>query len=170
MSTDPLSLLAQNQWIPVSDSGKLKRRRIFNARLMSFDIPTVCSQNEGYECMTGEVAKFVENTLRSALSLSIDSLEEEPDNLKAFLNATCSFRTIPLRLLDMGSEETLCILLNLYQCLTQHALLIDGAPYRNSISQYMRTCCYEIDGDAFSLADLEFIIRNNMKPPTKTLN
>lgn len=170
--TNPLQLLKQSQWSPITNkNGTSQGRIILNSRLLSFDIDsTLGTDMHDQESLQHAVHAMVERTLRAALSLSIDSLDESPDLLISFLNITCTLSTLPLRLLDFSSESTLCILTNLYHCLTQHALLIQGAPHRNSVTQYLRRCCYEIDGDAFSLADLEFMIRCNSSLPNHVKN
>ena len=170
--TNPLDHLKQSQWSTIADkNGRSKSRILLNSRLQSFDIePLEGTDVQDKESLQGEVSKLVGDTLRGALSLTDSSLEESPNQLISFLNSTCKFSYIPLHKLDFGSESTLCILINLYHCLTQHALLVQGSPDRTSVSLHLRRCCYEIDGNAFSLADIEFMIRCNSSSPTHTKN
>jgi hypothetical protein len=57
---------------------------------------------------------------------------------------------------------------NIYHCLMQQALLlsVNGPLTKKSITHFMRTSCYEIGGDVFSLAELQFcVIRGKMSKP-----
>merc|ERR1719215_2305085 len=141
LPSNPSLLFQDNQWAPINSSSKSKKRAILNARLMSFDCSLSlnlncaeveqegdtsenCDVTENDATLGSKICQVVENTLRLGLSLSTDSLEKAPDKLIAFLNATSSFRLLPIRSLDFKTDEAVCIFLNLYHCLVQHALLV----------------------------------------------
>lgn len=184
LPSNPSLLFQENQWAPINSSSKSKKRAILNARLMSFDcsLNVNCAdeqeegdaehsdigENEG--TLGSKICQVVEDTLCLGLSLSTDSLEKAPDKLIAFLNATSAFRLLPLRSLDVRTDEAVCIFLNLYHCLVQHALLVEGAPNKRYLPHHMRRYCYEIDGDVFSIAEIECIIRNSMSSVASSKN
>ena len=108
-------------------------------------------------------AAFSEKLLNDALQLTTDSSLEE---LIKFLDTTACLRSMEIHNLDLNSEAAVCLFVNIYHCLLQHALLLLGPPSRHSISHFMRCVCYEIGNDAFSLAELEHcVIRGNLNPP-----
>ena len=104
---------------------------------------------------TLSIAVFVENLLVQALSLSPDS---SLDELIQFLNAASCLRSINLRKINFDSEEAVCIFVNLYHALLQHALLLLGPPSKSSVTHFMRCVCYEVGCDVFSLAEIEHCV------------
>lgn len=111
---------------------------------------------------------FVEELTAGALSFSLNSLENDPDAFVDFLDSISHLRLLPLEEIDTSSKESFCLFVNLYHCLLQHAMLlsISGPIDRRSAGHFMRTMCYEIGGDVFSLAELNAsIIRGKMSRP-----
>jgi len=92
------------------------------------------------------ISAFVEKLLAQALSLSPESSLED---LIAFLNAAACLRSINLRAIDYTSEEAVCIFINLYHTLLQHALLLLGPPSKSSLAHFARCVCYEVGCDVF---------------------
>jgi len=164
-----LELYKINQWATLSvESGKEAHRVVLNSRLMAFDAPSLLPSNS--DNFSNDACKAVGGLLSCALDLTNYSLEERPQDLIAFLNKTCSLRHLSFRNLDLNSEEAMCIYINLYHCLTQHILIVNGCPTKGvfsrlSIIRHMRCFCYEIGEDVFSLAELDFIIRGSMTLP-----
>ena len=116
--------------------------------------------NDGYE--------FVEEVTSSALSFSLDSLENDPDCFVDFLDAISHLRLLPLEEVDSAGKDAFCLFVNLYHCLLQHAMLVspNGPMEKRSAAHFMRTACYEIGGDVFSLAELHgCVIRGKMSRP-----
>ncbi len=114
-----------------------KQRRVLNGRRMGFDVVPLTSSNNDGKDIQDEVATFVENLLRLALSFSPDTLDASDSRFIEFLDQTCRLRTLPLQKLDLLSRESFCIFVNLYHCLLQHSLLlaVDGLP--NKVRIYM---------------------------------
>lgn len=121
------------KWAPVMVGKKSKQKRqrmILNSKRMTFDLqPVVEHGNIGNDATSkmGRIAKFVEELLRKALSLSPEALDSADSS---FLKEVSRLRCIPLHEIDYGSKEALCIFVNLYHCLLQHSLLlaVDGLP------------------------------------------
>jgi hypothetical protein len=147
----------KGKWAEVASGTKNKRRTIINNRRMVFDI----------EPELGFVNDFVENLLSTCLSFSLDSLEEDPEALLNFIDSTSKLRILSLQQIDLTSESTFCMFVNLYHCLLQHALLLslNGPLNKKSFGHFMQTSCYEIGGDVFSGRDSRCIIRGNMTRP-----
>jgi hypothetical protein len=113
----------------------------------------------------GEFNELVEEMLTQALSFSLDSLVEHPEALIRFLDLTSYLQVLRLEELDFSSPSCFCLFVNIYHCLLQHALLltVNGPLHKRSCAHFMRTSCYDIGGDVFSLAELQCcVIRGNM--------
>lgn len=105
----------------------MRQRTILNGRRMAFDIePIEVESNQEYLRQTGEL---VADLLSMSLSFSFESLEQDPDAFVKFHDATSKLRTLSLQRLDLTSPEAVCIFVNIYHCLLQHALLLTlGGP------------------------------------------
>lgn len=100
----------------------MRQRTILNGRRMAFDIePVEIEDNQEY---LRQMSQFVADLLSMSLSFSFESLEEDPDAFVKFHDATSKLRTLSLQRLDLASSEAVCIFVNLYHCLLQHALLL----------------------------------------------
>jgi len=177
-SAQSLVASGRGKWAPISSSSKRKQRIILNGRRMGFDVDsfdagssaTATATDEGVE-VRGTIEneeRFVEGLLMKACSFSVESLEKNPKDFVDFLDATCRLRSLSLADLDLASKQTYCLVLNIYHCLLQHALLlsIGGPPDKKTVGHFKRCSCYEIGGDVFSLAELECcIIRGRMSAP-----
>ena len=152
---DEARSIGNGKWARVSSGSKMKHRVVLNCRRMAFDLSEEVV----------DVAAYSEQLLTIALSLSTDSLKEQPDLLARFLDAASYLKSISLEKLDPNADETFCFFANLYHCLLQHALLftVNGPLNRRSFRHFMRTSCYEIGEDVFSLAELYcLVLRGNM--------
>ena len=153
------SSLGNGKWAAVSSLGKQKSRTVLNNRRMTFDLPV---SDTNYN-------RFVEDMLVSALSFSLDSLLENPEDFVKFMDKTSFLKVLRLETLDLSSACCFCLFVNIYHCLLQHALLltINGPLKMSSCTHFMRTTCYEIGGDVFSLAELQcYVIRGGMSKPS----
>ena len=135
---------------------------VFNGRRMAFDInnEALAERADGYS--------FVEDLLSRALSFNLQSLEENPENFVEFLDLTSQLRLLPLEEIDLSSPQAFCLFANIYHCLLQQALLLSvkGPIDKKSLHEFMRTSCYEIGSDVFSLAELYCcILRGKMSKP-----
>lgn len=120
----------KGKWAPVSCASKMRQRTILNGRRMAFDIePDEVEDNAEYLQQTSE---FVADLLSTSLSFSFSSLEKDPDAFVKFHDATSKLRTLALDRIDLSSSESVCIFVNLYHCLLQHALLltVNGPLYK----------------------------------------
>ena len=100
----------------------MRQRAILNGRRMAFDIePIEAEDNREYLRQTSDL---VADLLSMSLSFSFESLEKDPDAFVKFHDATSRLRTISLQRLDLTSSEAVCIFVNIYHCLLQHALLL----------------------------------------------
>ena len=139
------------KWAPVMVGKKSKQKRqrmILNSKRMSFDLsPVVDHGITGNDTSSkmGRIAKFVEELLRKALSLSPEALDSADSS---FLKEVSRLKCIPLQEIDYGSKEALCIFVNLYHCLLQHSLLlaVDGLPDKviSYLSVYILHSMYSI--------------------------
>lgn len=150
------------KWAKLSIKDKLKDRAILNGRRMAFDPIDVrlVDSTDGIS--------FVEDLLARALSFSLESLENDPDSFVEFLDLTSQLRILPLDEIDLTSKKSLCFFANIYHCLLQQAMLlsVNGPLHKKSVNQFMRTSCYEIGGDVFSLAELYCcVLRGKMSKP-----
>ena len=151
------------KWANIQSGSKSKCRAILNNRRMVFDLNPLVHVHE--------VNQFVEQLLSAALSFSIDSLKQNPELLIQFLDSTSMLRTLSLEGMNRESPETFCLLANIYHCLLQHALLfsVNGPLHKRSFNHFMRTSCYEIGADVFSLSELHScVLRGNMSRPTSS--
>lgn len=108
---------------------------------------------------------FVEDLLAKALSFSPKSLEKDPDKFIKFLDLTSQLRSIPLEEIDFSSRHAFCFFANIYHCLFQQALIlsVNGRLDKKLAPLFMRTSCYEVGGEVFSLAELyNHVLRGNM--------
>ena len=154
-SLEPSLSLGRGKWADVLTSGKPSRRVVLNNRRMLFDLDRPDDS---------EVA-FVERLLERSLNFSLEPMSTDPDELVSFLNSASQLRTLSIRDMDLTRPTTFCLFVNLYHCLLQHALLlsIQGPLHKHNIAQFMRSSCYEIGGDVFSLAELNnCILRGSM--------
>jgi hypothetical protein len=111
---------------------------------------------------------FVEDLLSKALSFSLESLEKDPDSFVEFLDLTSQLRLLPLDEIDFSSRLAFCLFANIYHCLLQQAMLlsVNGPLDKKSVGHFMRTSCYEVGGDVFSLAELYCcVLRGKMSKP-----
>jgi hypothetical protein len=111
---------------------------------------------------------FVEDLLSRALSFSLESLEKDPESFVEFLDLTSQLRLLPLDEIDLTSRHAFCLFANVYHCLLQQAMLLslNGPLHKKSVEPFMRTACYEIGGDVFSLAELYCcVLRGKMSKP-----
>ena len=139
-----------SKWAKVSCNQKSKERAILNGRRMAFD------SQLSFDGNISKVCDFVEKLLTMALTFSYTSLEKDPKSFIEFLDMTSELRFLPLDEFDLSSPHVFCVFVNIYHCLLQQALLlsVNGPLDKKSISHFMRTSCYEIGGDVFSLAEL----------------
>ena len=147
-----------SQWATISSAQKHKHRTILNGRRMVFDLHT--DMTNGYA--------FVEELTASALSFSPDSLENDPDSFIDFLDSISHLRLLPLEEIESAGKEAFCLFVNMYHCLLQHAMLlsVDSTLDKRSMGHFMRTMCYEIGDDVFSLAEINAsILRGKMSRP-----
>ncbi|CAJ1944567.1 unnamed protein product [Cylindrotheca closterium] len=162
LSNSSLSTSA-GKWAKVSCGSKaLKERSVLNGRRMAFDINL-----DGLSSGADGIA-FVENILSKSLSFDLRLLEEEPDSFVEFLDLTSRLRLIPLDEIDLSSKHAFCLFANIYHCLLQHAMLLsmNGPLDKKNMNDFMRTSCYEIGNDVFSLAELYCcVIRGKMSRP-----
>jgi hypothetical protein len=150
------------KWAKIVSSQKRKARIVLNGRRMAFDrhSTTIGDVSTGFT--------FVENLLTRALSFSSESLEKDPESFVEFLDLTSQLRFLPLDEISLSSCNAFCLFVNIYHCLLQQALLhsVNGPLSKKSVSHFMRTSCYEIGGDVFSLAELQScVIRGKMSKP-----
>ena len=148
----------KGKWAEIVHAKRKKRRVVLNNRRMAFDLAPFSEQP----------VNFTETLLSWCLSFRLESLLEHPEALGRFLDATSQLQNFPLHDLDYMGPETFCIFVNLYHCLLQHALLltVKGPLTKRSCGHFMRTNCYEIGGDVFSLAELQLcVIRGRMSRP-----
>ncbi len=150
------------KWAKVSCNQKQKERAILNGRRMAFDSLMLFGGriSNSYE--------FVEKLLTTALTFSFTTLEQDPESFINFLDMTSELRFLPLGEFDLSSPSTFCMFVNIYHCLLQQALLlsVNGPLHKKAIVHFMRTSCYEIGGDVFSLAELHScVICGKMSKP-----
>lgn len=152
----------QGKWANVSSGKKSKGRVVLNNRRMSFDV-TLDAESEN-DCVD-----FVADLLKSALSFSnIATLKDSSEDFVQFLDAASRLRCFPLRNLDRRGILAFCVFANIYHCLLQHALLlsVNGPLHKRSFNHFMRTSCYEIGGEVFSLAELHCcVLRGSLSRP-----
>jgi hypothetical protein len=150
------------KWAKLSSKDKTMERAVLNGRRMAFDCQTTVLQD------VSKSGLFVNDLLTRALSFSLESLEQDPDSFIEFLDLTSHLRFLPLDEIDLSSKFAYCLFVNIYHCLLQQALLlsVNGPLTKKSITHFMRTSCYEIGGDVFSLAELQCcVIRGKMSKP-----
>lgn len=150
------------KWAKLPTKDKLKQRTILNGRRMAFDPleHTMTDKKNGFA--------FVEELLRKALSFSFESLEQNPHEFVEFLDLSSQLRLLALEEIDLSSKHAFCLFANIYHCLFQQALLlsVNGPLHKRSLVSFMRTACYEIGGDVFSLAELYCcVLRGKMSKP-----
>lgn len=134
-----------------------------NGRRMAFDIDLESLADGAYGYA------FVEDLLTKALSFSLHKLEEEPDSFVEFLDLTSQLRLLPLEEIDLSSRHTFCLFANIYHCLLQQAMLLstNGPLDKKSMNEFMRTSCYEIGNDVFSLSEMYCcVLRGKMSKPS----
>mmetsp|Transcript_36950 Transcript_36950/g.89665 ORF Transcript_36950/g.89665 Transcript_36950/m.89665 type:complete len:550 (-) Transcript_36950:68-1717(-) len=158
------------KWAKISSNQKKKERAVLNARRMPFDI-----DKSDAIAVLSDGQTFVEKILSTVLSFSLESLESDPESFVEFLDLTSQLRFLPLDEIDLTNLHSFCLFVNMYHCLLQHSLLlsVNGPLDKKSVGHFMRTSCYEIGGDVFSLAELQCcVIRGKMtkvpsghKPP-----
>lgn len=113
--------------VMIGKKSKQKRKRmIFNSRKMAFDLEPILIGNDGGS-KTSKISLFIEDLLHMALTLSPETMESTE---MRFLDEVSRLRSLPLQEIEYESREALCIFVNLYHCLLQHALLfaVDGLP------------------------------------------
>ncbi|KAL3903743.1 MAG: hypothetical protein SGILL_010330, partial [Bacillariaceae sp.] len=150
------------KWAKLRSKDKSIQRIVLNGRRMAFDCRTTLLED------VSRCGEFVQDLLTKVLSFSLESLEQEPEAFIEFLDLTSQLRFLPLDEIDLAGKYAFCIFVNLYHCLLQQALLlsINGALTKKSVMNFMRTSCYEIGGDVFSLAELQCcVIRGKLSKP-----
>ena len=154
------------KWAKIPSGSKSLHRSVMNGRRMSFDVESLSDEDEDFE--TGKVEAFASKLVRSALSITFDTIERDPAAFSEFLDMTSKLRSLRLDRLDLSQQSTMCIFANIYHCLLQHALLltVHGPLYAKSAGHFFRTSCYEIGGDVFSLAELyHCVLRGSLSKP-----
>ena len=150
------------KWAKISSKDKLKSRAILNGRRMAFD-----SLDFGDVDISNKFA-FVEDLLSRALSFSLESLENKPESFIEFLDLTSQLKILALDEIDPSNKSSLCLFANVYHCLLQQSMLlsVNGPLHKRSVNHFMRTACYEIGDDVFSLAELYCnVLRGKMSKP-----
>eukprot|EP00978_Attheya_sp_CCMP212_P007182 scaffold16717_cov53-Attheya_sp.AAC.5 len=95
----------RSKWAPVSSASKPKQRVVLNGRRQMFDVdPFTDFSFDAEEIM--RVAKFVENMLTTALSFSVESIDNDPKAFLDFIDKTSRLRKLPLHKLDLKQDET----------------------------------------------------------------
>ena len=124
------------KWADITSGTRQKARTVLNNRRMSFDLPPI----------DDEPAHFVEDLLASSLSFSLDHLKDHPEDLVEFLDLTCQLKNLDLSDVDLSTTVAFCVLVNIYHCLLQHALLLslNGPLTKRSFGHFLRTSCYEV--------------------------
>lgn len=155
------------KWASIISSKKRKKRIILNSRRMPFDCDVfpLFDNNADFQL---NLASFVEKLLQKALSFSLENMMKDPKDFVQFLDETSKLRVLPVKYIDKSDKSAFCIYVNIYHCLLQHSLLLStgGPPTKRNVAHFMRTHCYEIGGDIFSLAELEsYVIRGNLPKP-----
>jgi Protein of unknown function, DUF547 len=151
------------KWANIQSGSKSKSRAILNNRRMVFDVNPIGQ--------SADANQFVAQLLSTALTFSLDSVKQYPELLIQFLDSASSLRTLSLEGMDSESPETFCIFANIYHCLLQHALLfsVNGPLHKRSFNHFMRTSCYELGDEVFSLSELySCVLRGNMSRPTSS--
>lgn len=157
-----------HKWAKLSCGGKLVRRVVLNGRRATFDVESLEAPAQDSELETHDIESFVSKLLDLALATSFDTVERDGDKFIEFLDMTSRLKTLPLNRLDLSDASVLCIFVNLYHCLLQLALLltVKGSLNKKSNINFMRTNCFEVGGDIFSLAELyHCVIRGHMSKP-----
>lgn len=102
---------------------------------MAFDVepfhPSLLSGDNGKsgkKTRDAVIAQYSEVLLTTALTISPGSVEKDVEGFARFLDLTSRLRALPVDLVDFGSKEAFCIFVNIYHCLLQHTLLLDGPP------------------------------------------
>ena len=131
----------RGKWARVSSSKKSRKRIILNRRRMAFDVEPFHSSSlsandgkSGKKTRDAIIAQYSEELLTTALSISPGSVEKDVEGFARFLDLTSKLRALPIDLVDFSSKEAFCIFVNIYHCLLQHTLLLDGPPNKVSIT------------------------------------
>ena len=124
ISNETYSSQGGGKWARISSQTKGNQRIILNGRRMTFDVDTFLS-NEECE-IESSICSFTEKLLGKALSFSLESFDDSPKEFVDFLNDTSRLKSLPLHKLDYCKKESLCIFVNIYHCLLQHALLLSS--------------------------------------------
>ena len=124
------------KWAKISSGKKKYHRFVLNNRRTAFD----CAGHIESFNSTREFGIFVENLLRTALSFSLESLENAPDKFVSFQDKASDLKNFSLKKLDMTGKEAFCICVNLYHCLLQHSLLLSSAP-----TKVINLCIFSYD-------------------------
>ncbi|KAG7351309.1 DUF547 domain containing protein [Nitzschia inconspicua] len=150
------------KWAKLRSKDKTMERAVLNGRRMAFDCRTTLLED------VSKCGVFVRDLLTRALSFSLESLEQDPDSFIEFLDLTSQLKFLPLDEIDLSGKYAFCLFVNIYHCLLQQALLlsVNGPLTKKNITHFMRTSCYEIGGDVFSLAELQCcVIRGKLSKP-----
>ena len=118
---------SRGKWAPLISSKKHHQRIVLNTRKMPFDIDKEYGYMESGPDRMKSIGLFVEDLLRTALSFSLKSFSD-PNKFVAFLDKCSQLQTLPIQSIDFSSRDALCIFINLYHCLLQHALLLSDCP------------------------------------------
>ena len=159
----------KQKWAKVTSGSKMLDRSVLNGRRFGFDTDLISLPDDDLDTGITRIDAFVGNLLSMALSFTSTSLEKNPSAFVNFLDMTCQLRSLPLQHLDLSKPQAFCIFVNIYHCLLQHSLVVtvNGPLFKSSVGHYMRTTCYEIGGDVFSLAELHHcVIRGKTSRPT----
>lgn len=156
----------QRNWLFLAAVGRSQgvlslsmERAVLNGRRMAFDCGNALLED------VSEGGDFAEKRLRSVFSFSLQSREQIPDSFIEFLDRTSRLRLLPLDDIDCSSQSVFCLFVNLcHYLLPQTLLLSDYGPLnKKNFTQFVRTSCYEIGGDVFSLAELQCCYRKQQK-------
>jgi len=161
----------KRKWAKIPSGNKMLDRSILNGRRFGFDVDPISLIGDDLDATITHIDKFANNLLAMALSITTTSLQNNPGKFVEFLDMTSQLRSLPLQHLDLSRPEAFCIFVNIYHCLLQHSLVVtvSGPLFKKSVGHFMRTTCYEIGGDVFSLAELQHcVIRGKMTRPTLT--
>ena len=99
----------------------------------------------------------------SITDTSIQSLENS-DEFKQFENLTTEIQVLKVN--GLSDNQKIAFWVNIYNLLTLHAYISIGQPNSKQSWYYLQSCaCYEIDGNVYSLLDIEkSILRASMSP------
>ena len=111
------------KWAKIISSKKSHHRLVLNNRRMVFDNERFTESINAVR----EIADFVEDLLRTALSFSLESFETSPDEFINFQDKTSRLKNLPIQKLVRSGQDAFCIWINVFHCLMQHSLLLSSS-------------------------------------------